>query len=106
MYWVQYYFADEYRNLKITQMLSAGQIGYYIANTVVLTGDIASNLDNLAMVATTYQSHVEKLMATILQLMDTNNILRYQIKQLDKKMQFWIDNVNKIKSQRTKTKVT
>ena len=83
MYWVQYYFADEYRNLKITQKLSAGQIGYHIANTVVLTGDIASNLDNLAMVATTYQSHVKKLMATILQLMDTNNILRYQIKQLD-----------------------
>ena len=51
---------------------------------MVLTGDVASTLDNLVLAATTNQSHVDHLMEKICQLAEKNNILGDQIKQLAK----------------------
>ena len=48
---------------------------------MVLTGDIASTLDNLKMAATADQIHLDHPIATISQMTDTNTILVDQIKQ-------------------------
>ena len=58
---------------------------------------ITSALDNMAMESTLDQIHLGHLMATIYQLMDSNNILREQLKQLSKKTRFWIGKGKKIK---------
>ena len=50
--WDQDFSADEYHNLKITQNLSAEQMGYQSENAVVPIGDIASVLDNFELSAT------------------------------------------------------
>ena len=56
---------------------------------MVPTGDISSTLDNLAMAATADQSHMNHMMEAIRHLMETNNILGYQIKQLTKTNAVW-----------------
>ena len=42
-------FSDEYHDLKLTQNLHAGKLGYYSANGVLLMGGIASAMEHLAM---------------------------------------------------------
>ena len=55
----------EYHNLKLTQNLSTGQMGYHITNAVVLVGDTTYALDNPAMDATAEHRHVDQLMEKI-----------------------------------------
>ena len=76
------FFEGKYHDLNITKKLSAGQTGYQSVNDVVLPGEIASALKNLALAATAYQSHVDQLMEKIRQMAETNKILGYQIKHL------------------------
>ena len=78
----KFFFEDVYHNLKHTQKLSAGQMGYHSTNDVVQTGDIISAHDTLSLITISNQIHVDNLISKIYQLMDTNNILRYHIKQL------------------------
>ena len=59
--WIQYFFADEYHDLKLTEKLSAGNREYHSANSVVLNRDTAYTLDNLSMDATTDQRFQDKV---------------------------------------------
>ena len=106
MDWVQYFFTDEYHDLKLTHNMSAGQTGYHTANSVVPTGDTTSTLDKLEMDATTDQNHVDQMMKKICQLTKTNKILGDRIKKLAKKTRSCLGKAKKIKSQQTKMKVT
>ena len=59
--------------------------------------DIACTLENLAMDATADHRHVDQMMETILQLTETNKILREQQKTFPKQTHFWLGNIKKIK---------
>ena len=80
----RFFFADKYHNLKITQKLRTGHMGCHSANNVVLTREISPVLDNLTMVVTAYQSHVDRMIKKIRQLAETNLILRDHIKKFAK----------------------
>ena len=69
MDWVQDFFKNKYRNLKLTQNVSAEHTWYQSANAVVLTKDIASTLDHLSKESTADQIYIYQVMATIYQLM-------------------------------------
>ena len=74
--WIQEMFVDKYHDLNLTWNLSAENTGYHSANAVVSNRDIVSTLDNLEMDSTT-----EQPLATIHQMIQTNKILGYQLKQ-------------------------
>ena len=56
--WISFqeFFTDKYHDLNITQKLSVGHMEYCSMKYVVLTGDIVSTLNNLAISATTNKS--------------------------------------------------
>ena len=82
--WFQDFFVEKYQDLKIAQKMSAGQMGYHSTKSVVPIRNIASILDKISLYRTVDKSHMGHLMETILQLIETNKILGYQIKQLTK----------------------
>ena len=66
--WFLEVFCGKYHDLKLTQNMSAGEMGCHSARDVVPTGDISSPLDNLALAATVDKIHIEKLMEKIFQM--------------------------------------
>ena len=70
-------FVYEYKDLKLTQNPSTGNIEYHSANTVVQNREITSTLDNLSIAATMNHKYVDQLMETIHHLMETNKIYWY-----------------------------
>ena len=82
MNWIQVFLqTNEYHNLKITQKLSLGLVGYTSTNNAVLILDIDSMLDNFSLAATVDQINANHLMEKIHQL-KRKNTLGEQIKKM------------------------
>ena len=81
-------FVEEYHDLKLTQNLSARKTGYHSAKNVVPNGDIYSALENMEITAAADQRHLDQMMEAIHQLMETNKILKKQLKNFLKQTRF------------------